>query len=290
MHTEYRFKSNYFSIDGNKIHYLDEGEGPVVVMVHGNPTWSFYYRNLVNALSDTHRVIVVDHIGCGLSDKPQDYDYTLHNHIENLAALLTNLSISSYSLIVHDSGGAIGMGVAAKTPEKIEKVVVLNTAAFRSTKIPFRISLCRIPYVGALLVRGFNGFAWPATFMAVENQLSKETKNAYLAPYDSWGNRVAVHQFVRDIPLDSNHRSYKTLVDVEKGVDKLAKPDTPLLILWGGKDFCFNDHFYKGWCERFPHSEKHYFEDAGHYILEDKRDETKEHVTSFLRKKSIANT
>lgn len=269
LHTEYNFKSSFFKIGDNKLHYIDEGVGDVIIMVHGNPTWSFFYRKLITLLSKKFRVIAIDHMGCGLSDKPQTYSYTLQNHIDNLSSLVQNLKIEKYSLVVHDWGGAIGMGLAEIAPEKVEKIVVMNTAAFRSIRIPFRISICRIPLLGKILVRGFNGFAWPATFMAVSKLLDESVASTYLRPYNSWNNRVAVHAFVKDIPLDSSHPSYRTLERVERGLEKIKDLQIPFLIIWGGKDFCFNDSFYKEWCERFPEAETHYFENGGHYIIED---------------------
>ncbi len=268
----YPFESKYYTVDGHKLHYVDQGTGPVIVLVHGNPTWSYYFRNVIQLLVPTHRVIAVDHLGCGLSDKPQDYQYTLENHINNLSKLLNHLEIQKFSLMVHDWGGAIGFGVAVAVPDKIEKVVVLNTAAFRSTRIPLRISVCRIPLVGELLVRGLNGFAWPATFMAVTKPLDSEQKDMYLKPYNSWKNRIAVHRFVMDIPLHEKHISYQTLVQVEHGLKHLSDRKIPVTIIWGGQDFCFNDHFYHEWKDRFPYAETHYFKNGGHYILEDEWD------------------
>lgn len=282
MIAEYPFTSNYFTIDRHRLHYIDEGEGPVVVLIHGNPTWSYYYRNLIQKLRSGHRVIAIDHLGCGLSDKPQDYPYTLHQHIENLYALLEHLEIDRYSMVVHDWGGAIGMGCAVRSPKKLERVVILNTAAYRSTRIPARIRICRWPFIGPLIVRGFNGFAWPATFMAVKKPLSPKVKRAYLMPYDNWKNRVAVSAFVKDIPLSASHPTYKTLTEVEHGLQGLADRNVPVLILWGGKDFCFTKHFYDEWCRRFPGAETHFFENGGHYILEDHFDEIAPLVEKFL--------
>lgn len=269
MHPEYQFESHFAEIDKHRLHYIDEGEGPVVVMVHGNPTWSFYYRKLISLLRSSHRVIAVDHIGCGLSDKPQDYEYTLANHIENLALLLKHLDIRKCSIVLHDWGGAVGMGYAGRYPHLIEKIVILNTAAFRSQQIPLRIALCRVPIIGELLVRGFNGFARPATHMAVVKPMDSQTRKYYLLPYNSWKNRIATHRFVKDIPLDVNHPSYQTLVEVENGLAKLRELKIPLLILWGGRDFCFTKDFYDEWLQRFPDAEAHFFENCGHYILED---------------------
>ncbi len=238
-------------------------------MVHGNPSWSYYYRKLIRLLSTSHRVIAVDNLGCGLSSKPQEYDYCLKNHIENLDLLLRELEVDTFSLCVHDWGGAIGFGVAAKRIEALQKVLVLNTAAFRSTQIPQRIQVCRFPLLGDVLVRGLNCFAGGALFMAVSKPMKKAVADAYVAPYDSWENRVAVSAFVKDIPLSDKHPSYATLSAVEKGLEQFQQRQLPMLICWGGKDFCFHDDFYKEWCIRFPHAQKHYFPKGGHYVLED---------------------
>ncbi len=269
MYPDYPFQNKFFKRGAHRLHYVDEGQGDVIVMVHGNPTWSYYYRRLLSLLGTDHRVIAIDHLGCGLSDKPRDYDYCLKNHIDNLEALLQELRIEKFSLVVHDWGGAIGMGVAARNPRLLEKALVLNTAAFRSRQIPFRIAVCRWPLIGNFLVRGLNGFAGPAVHMAVTRKMEQATARAFLAPYNSWKNRVAVSAFVQDIPLDENHPSYQTLLEVEQGLEKLQDLKIPMLICWGGQDFCFNRVFYDEWCQRFPHAERHYFEDSGHYVLED---------------------
>jgi haloalkane dehalogenase len=282
LFPEYSFSSHFAIIDGYRLHYLDEGAGPVIVMVHGNPTWSYYYRHLVVLMAKTHRVIVIDHLGCGLSDKPQDFPYRLKNHIDNLEELLRQLRIDSYSLIVHDWGGAIGLGVAGRNPAALHKLVLLNTAAFRSRRIPLRIRICRWPLIGSLLVRGLNGFAGPASFMAVTQPLRPEVARAYRAPYDSWANRVAVYSFVRDIPLTSTHPSSITLQEVETGLSSLAARNVPVLICWGGRDFCFNDHFYEEWCRRIPQAQCHYFKDAGHFVLEDALDEIRPLLEDFF--------
>jgi cis-3-alkyl-4-acyloxetan-2-one decarboxylase len=283
VYPDYPFQSNYHTIGDYQLHYVDEGEGDVILMVHGNPTWSFYYRRLISLLAKSHRIIAVDHMGCGLSDKPQSYEYNLQNHIDNLDSLLKHLQIKSFSLVVHDWGGAIGMGVASKYQSSVQRVMVLNTAAFRSSRIPFRISVCRWPIIGKFLVRGLNGFAGPAVNMAVRKKMSKEVAAAFLAPYDSWNNRVAVSSFVEDIPLDSSHISYKSLVNVEKGLEQFQKRQLPMLICWGGKDFCFNDSFYKEWCGRFPHALAYYFKEAGHYVLEDAFDEIAPLALQFFK-------
>ncbi len=283
MYPDYPFSSRYLQLEGGRLHYIDEGEGPVIVMVHGNPTWSYYFRHLIAQLRENHRVIALDHMGCGLSDKPQNYSYCLAQHIENLDNLLTYLQIDRFSLVVHDWGGAIGIGCALNHISNIEKIVVMNTAAFRSSRIPRRIQLCRLPIAGEIIVRLFNGFAWPAQFMAVEKKLDPDVAKAYLAPYNNWGNRVAVYNFVRDIPLDPGHKSYAVLADIESRLSLLRDAAVPFLIIWGGRDFCFNDVFFEEWKKRFPDAEDHYFHDGGHYILEDKRKDLVPIFESFFR-------
>lgn len=264
------------------MHYLDEGEGEVVTLVHGNPTWSYYFRHLITQLSGKFRVIVPDHIGCGLSDKPGNFKYTLENHIKNLSSLLNELGVTRTSLVVHDWGGAIGLGTAGSSNLELTGVVILNTAAFRSQRIPLRISICRWPLLGELLVKGLNGFARAATYMATAKPMDRKTAAAYVKPYSSWKNRIAVHEFVKDIPLQAGHRSYQTLVKLEQYIDKLAEDPPPMTMLWGGKDFCFNDHFFDEWRHRFPSMEYHYFEKYGHYILEDGHGHVEQIIDDFL--------
>lgn len=283
MHPEFNFSSKYASINNHRIHYLDEGQGDVVVLVHGNPTWSFFYRNVIKALRSQYRVIAFDHVGCGLSDKPTHFDYTLTSHIQMMSDFLSHLKIDRCSLIVHDWGGAIGFGYAIANTPAIDKIVVLNTAAFRSKKIPLRIALCKIPVFGEIVVRALNGFAWPATFMAVAKSMDKETKGLYLKPYDSWKNRIAVHRFVKDIPLNTNHVSYSKLLEIESKLSLIRNSNIPLLVLWGGKDFCFTKQFYDEWLLRFPDCESHYFEEFGHYLLEDGKDVIAQYIKKFFR-------
>jgi haloalkane dehalogenase len=277
----YPFAAKKVRINGHSLSYLDEGQGPVIVMLHGNPTWSFYYRNLVAVLRDKYRVIAPDHIGCGLSDKPQDYPYRLAKHIENIEHLVTKLAISRYSLVLHDWGGAIGMGLAGRQPDRVESLVIMNTAAFRSTRIPLRIRICRTRVLGDILVRGLNGFAGAAISMAAANKMKPEIVRGYLAPYDSWANRIAVLRFVQDIPLSSKDSSWGTLKEIEDGLIRFQ--NTPMLILWGGRDFCFTHHFYKEWQNRFPQAESHLFANAGHYVLEDAFNEISPLVTTFFQ-------
>lgn len=278
----YPFVAQKISIQGHNLSFLDQGQGRVIVMLHGNPTWSFFYRNLAILLQDKYRVIVPDHMGCGFSDKPQDYSYTLKTHIDNLETLLVDLDIEKFSLVVHDWGGAIGMGLAVRIPERVESVVVMNTAAFPSQRIPLRIRMCRVPLLGDLIVRGFNGFARGALTMAVVNKMAPTVARGYLEPYDSWAHRIALLRFVQDIPLTPKDASWKSLTEIDQGLKLLQ--DIPMLILWGGRDFCFTRHFYNEWLQRFPGAESHFFPDAGHYVLEDAFNAMAPRLTTFFQK------
>lgn len=282
---EYPFAPKSFATPGGaRMSYVDEGprRDEAVLMLHGNPTWSFYYRNLIRALAPTTRCIAPDHIGMGLSEKPPDYDYTLARRIADVAALVASLDLKRVHLVVHDWGGAIGFGFAARHPDLIGRVTILNTAAFASTRIPARIAVCKAPLIGPLLVRGLNGFAWPATWMSMHRRrLTATEKAGYLLPYDSWANRVAVSAFVRDIPLAATHPSWGALAEVEQGLRHFR--ERPALVIWGGRDFCFDDSFLARWREVLPQANVHRLADAGHYVLEDARDDVVPRIAAFVR-------
>lgn len=279
----YPFKPKSLPTPGGAVmSYLDEGEGThAVLMLHGNPTWSFYYRDLVKTLSPQRRCLVPDHIGMGLSEKPPGYRYDLAQRIADVLALIDASGVEKIDLVVHDWGGAIGFGVAARRSEMINRIVIMNTAAFPSPHIPTRIALCRWPGIGPLIVRGGNGFAGPAVWMAMSRRaLTKPESTGYLFPYDSWANRVAVSAFVQDIPLATKHPSWPTLQKVEQGIEQFR--DRQTLIAWGGRDFCFNDNFYNEWQSRLPQAETLYLDDAGHYVLEDAANDVLPRIKAHL--------
>ena len=280
---EYPFDSHWFEFNGHVQHYVDEGHGPVLLMVHGNPTWSFAWRRLVKDLSRDHRVIAIDHLGCGFSEKPQHRSfYTLNGHIQRLVALVRLLDLQQVTLFGHDWGGAIGMGCAGRLAERFQRFVLMNTGAFRSHALPFRISLCRIPVLGAVGDRGLNLFARAALSMAVERQLSPGARAGFIAPYDSWANRIAVHEFVEDIPLTPTHRSYTALTEVENSLDQFR--NHPIQLIWGMKDWCFTPRdFLAEFQRRFPKAQTLELPDAGHYVFEDAPEEVLKQVRSFLR-------
>ena len=289
----YPFADHFLEINGFRLHYLDEGSGDPVVMLHGNPTWSFYYRNLASALRGDYRVVVPDHIGCGLSDKPDatKYPYTLERRVLDLDELLDRIGVrEKVTLVLHDWGGMIGMAWAHRRPERVKRLVVLNTAAFHlpaEKPVPWSLRMCRTPVMGPLLVRGLNAFSRAAVrWCAMRRPLPKEVRDAYLAPYDSWRNRIAVLRFVQDIPLRPGDSGYDLVSAVQDGLQRFR--DAPMLICWGEKDFVFDRHFLAEWRRRFPAAEVHAFADAGHFVLEDAVEEVVPLVRDFLRRHPLS--
>jgi haloalkane dehalogenase len=283
----YPFESNYFDLNGLKYHFLDQGKGEPVVMIHGNPTWSFYFRELVKGLSPQFRTIVPDHIGCGLSDKPdiKRYDYSLKSRVDDLESLIDHIGLKEkITLVLHDWGGMIGMVYALRHPERIHRIVVMNTASFllpKGKKLPFSLWVVRnIKPFATLTVLGMNLFAYGALFMASYKGLKKDVKSGLIAPYNCWANRIATLKFVQDIPLSEKDPSYSLVKYVDENLYKLSH--IPMLICWGKHDFVFDAAYLLEWQQRFPNAEVHAFSEAGHYVLEDVPDEIVILVKDFL--------
>ncbi|MDR1303538.1 MAG: alpha/beta fold hydrolase [Puniceicoccales bacterium] len=281
LKEEYPFRGRFLDVgQGNRIHYVDEGEGDAVLMLHGNPTWSFYYRNLIKNLRSTFRCIAIDHMGCGLSDKPQNYSYRLANHIHNAQKVAEYLKLGRFHLVMHDWGCAIGMALAERWPERIESLVIMNGAAFHSSQIPKRIALCKIPLLGTALIRGANAFVRCSNFMASARGLESKAALGYKFPYNSWKNRIAIDRFVKDIPLAPSHPSWDTLARIESELFLLSQKK--ILLLWGEGDFCFTESFLQEWRQFFPKAKGIIYEDCGHYVLEDAGDEAVAEIRRFI--------
>jgi haloalkane dehalogenase len=286
---EYPFASHWLGLPraagGHTwLHFVDEGprDAPVIVFLHGNPTWSWYWRHLVVALRDRYRVIAIDHLGMGLSDRPQDEPYRLAGHVDRVQALLTALDVQRFRLVGHDWGGCIAAGVATRDPSRVDAIVWMNTAAFRSSFIPASIAVCRIPGFGALAVRGFNAFAGVATLRATKKheRLRGAVRQGYLAPYGNWHDRIATHRFVLDIPRDPSHPSYAELSSIEQKLPTLK--DKPIALFWGDADFCFTPAFRARFQSEFPTAEVHAWADCGHYVVEDARERMLPLLTAFF--------
>ena len=283
----YPFEGKHLELDELKLHYLDEGSGLPVLCVHGNPSWSFYFRNVVNELATDHRVIVPDHIGCGLSDKPSDegYEYTLERRVADLEALMDHLGITAgLTLIVHDWGGMIGMGLAHRRPGLVARIVALNTGAFTlppAKSFPWPLWLVRDTPVGAFLVQRFNAFSrGAARFCVTRGTMDPAVRQGMIAPYEPPDARIATLRFVQDIPLKPGDRAWALVKAVEDGLWRYA--DTPVLLCWGMKDFVFDHHFLDRFVELWPHAEVLRLEDAGHYVLEDAPEEVVPRIRTFL--------
>jgi len=280
----YPFQSHEATVGGRRCHYLDEGEGPVLLLVHGNPTWSFYWREIIRSLCDRYRLIVPDHIGCGLSEKPSpdEYPFTLSRRIDDLSELIEQLGLEDITLIAHDWGGAIGMGAAVAASERFSRFVLLNTGAFTGERCPLRIRVCRIPALGKLAVKGLNLFAKAAIKMAACKPLAPAVAAGLLAPYDSWSNREAVYQFVQDIPLKPGHPSYPALAEIEAGLPQFQQ--NPTCLIWGMRDWCFTPAFLERFIEFLPDAEVHRLADAGHYVVEDAGERIVPLLEEFLKR------
>lgn len=275
--------------DGIRLHYLDEGpeEGEPIVFVHGNPTWSIHFRAPVLALRDRRRCIAIDHVGCGLSDKPGDdrYRYTLASRVDDLDRLIAHAvpGPRRLTLVAHDWGGMIATAWATANPERVARIALMNTAGFhlpKSKAFPPALGLVRTP-VGALLVRGLNAFALTASHVCTtERRMPRVLRHAYRAPYASWDERIATLRFVEDIPLAPEDPSYAVVSRTQERLPALAR--TPMLLAWGMRDFVFDHHFLDEWVRRFPHAEVHRFPRAGHYLLEDEPDAVVAHLSRFL--------
>jgi pimeloyl-ACP methyl ester carboxylesterase len=288
----YPYESHYLDLNGFKYHYLDEGQGEPLVMVHGNPTWSFYFRELINKLSPQFRTIVPDHMGCGLSDKPDigSYGFELENRVDDLEMLLDHLDLGdNITLILHDWGGMIGMAYAVRHPERIRRLILLNTYAFLPPA-DYRVPLAghfirRAGPLAALAVLGLNLFSVGALYLASRKGLARDVKKGLTAPYNCWNHRIAVLRFVQDIPLCPDDSSYELAKTVDDNLSLFS--DTPILICWGDHDFVFNHNFLDEWQRRFPKAEVHRFSDAGHYVLEDVPEKIVPLVQDFLQRRPL---
>lgn len=281
------------------MHYLDEGprDAAPVLMVHGNPTWSFYYRNLVLALRDTHRCIVPDHIGCGLSDKPglDQYDYRLQSRIADLDRLLQHLQLDRadslpITLVVHDWGGMIAMAWAVQHAGRIGKLVIMNTAAFpmpAEKRLPPALALARDSRFGAWLVLQCNAFAGAAARVGFKKPVSPAVRAAYVGPYDSPANRIATLRFVQDIPLSENDPGFDILLQTAEHLTKFS--DLPCLLVWGEQDFVFDQPFLDTWLRLYPQAQTIRLPDCGHYVLEDGGKALQERISQFIAIREDAN-
>jgi haloalkane dehalogenase len=289
----YPFESHFFEIDGLRYHYIDEnnssnldGDTETLLMVHGNPTWSYMWRRLALSFRGRYRCVAVDHIGCGLSDKPSEskYKYTLERRIDDLTRFIESKNLRRITLVGHDWGGAIGMGAAVRLSDRFERFVLMNTATFKSNECPLRIRLCRLPLLGRFLVQGLNLFSIGTMKMAVSRygRISSKVYSSFLSPYNTWSNRVAIYRFIQDIPLSSSHPSYSILSEIEDFLPNLRSK--PICFIWGMLDWCFSPEFLKRFLQFFPDASVYRLENAHHLLLEDAPDEVISSMEDFFKR------
>ncbi len=280
----YPFAHHFLQTPAGAIHYVDEGprNAPVLLCVHGNPSWSLLYRHLLTGLSDGLRCIAIDHLGCGLSDQPgeEDFGYRLADHVANLERLIVELDLRHITLVVHDWGGPIGTLAALRHLERLERLVITNTSLFPATRIPWRINVCR-GRMGSALIRRGNAFARAATHMAVERSMTARLRKAYVTPYAGSRSALATWRFVEDIPMDEGHPS-RSLVE-ELGASLERFEDLPTLLLWGEKDWCFVPTFRDELLRRMPWAKSVPLEDAGHYLFEDEPARIQNALSEFIQ-------
>lgn len=265
-------------VGGHRMAYVDEGSGPPVLLVHGNPTWGFYYRSLLAALPPLGlRAIAPDHIGMGRSEKPSaaQYPHTLARRVADFGEFVDGLGLTEpVSLVVHDWGGAIALAWAVDNVERVDRLLVLNTGAFPippGKALPWSLAAARVPVLGGVAVRGFNAFSRGALVMGTGRPvLGREARAGLTAPYDSPAHRVAVHEFVRDIPMSPRDPAYGVLARTESRLPLLD--GKPTAVCWGMQDPVFDGTVLDHLLTLLPSAEVHRYADAGHYVLEDAAD------------------
>ena len=283
----YRFRLRRLHVGPGEMNMVDQGTGSPVLMVHGNPTWSFFYHPLIARLHQQYRCVAVDHIGCGLSDKPSVY-LSLDDRIDHLTQVVESLDLRDVTLVAHDWGGAIGMGTLLRCRERFARIVLLNTAAFPPPLFPWRIRACRIPVLGRLAVQGWNVFARAAISMASERAggLPLEIQQGLLAPYNSWSARLAIYNFVADIPTRPLQPTFKRLAAIERELGHLSA--MPKLLVWGMRDWCFRPECLDRFIRYWPEAEVIRLEWAGHYVLLDEPESVCARILQFLETTATA--
>ncbi len=262
----YPFDSRFFALPAGRMHYIDEGRGPPIVFVHGTPTWSFLYRDLISRLRTEHRCIAPDNLGFGLSDKPTDSRYSLAAHAANLAQFLDALDLPRFSLVVHDLGGPMGLSYALAHPERIERLVLLNTFMW-----PLRDEFA-VPPVGKLLAGPIGRFLYlrlnlsPRRLMPMvygdKSKLTPEIHRHYIEPFPQPADRRAMFAFVPELAAGATFCA-------PLWEQRARLRDFPALLLWGMKDITFGPQYLARWRELLPEADIHTFDDVGHFVQEE---------------------
>lgn len=278
--TAYPFKHRYIELKSGTMHYVDEGEGEVIVFVHGTPTWSFLYRNFIKALSKEYRTIAVDHIGFGLSEKPEKFEGQSQDHAKNLSEFIQKLDLTGITLVVHDFGGPIGLAAGIHYPERIKRVVLFNTWLWETASSPAVNKLDRIvnSFIGRTLYLRLN-FS-PRILLkkgfADDTHLSKEIHRHYIKPFPDKTSRLSLYRIAQSLKESSKW--------YQKQWEKLGVLETkPWLILWGMEDKFITPDFLERWEKRLPRASVHRF-DCGHFVQEEETENSVGLIREFLRR------
>jgi haloalkane dehalogenase len=286
FHGQYPYTPHYHSHQGIDIHYVDEGVGEPVVMLHGDPTWGFLYRHFIPPLSQHNRCIVPDHMGMGKSSTPEDRSlYRLAQHIDNLEALLIHLNLVDITLILHDWGGPVGLGFATRYPQRIKRLVLMNTWAFApwpGGPFPRLLEIIRSDRGEAFVLRK-NGYLEPALLGTTfhSEKLTNPILEAYHAPFPNPESRLAMLCWSRDIPVLETDPSYAQMKRIEDAL-KLFN-SKPVLLIWGMQDPVIPPSILRRWQLLYPHATTHEIEDASHFLQEDASDRIIPFIETFLK-------
>lgn len=278
----YPFENKFLRLEAGNMHYVDEGKGDVILFVHGTPTWSFLYRDFIKDLSKENRCIAIDHLGFGLSDKPDSALGTPEWHAQNLSEFIKKLDLKNIKLVVHDFGGPIGLAAGIENSERIKRIVLFNSWLWATDqredaqKIEKTVNsrLGKFLYLNmnfspkVLLKKGF----------ANKKNLSKEVHQQCIKPFPNKTSRIPLLNLAKALVGSSDW--------YQKQWEQLdALSDKEWLILWGTKDEFITMENLKKWQERLPHAETKEF-DCGHFVQEEKTEESIKEIVSFMNKKS----
>jgi len=286
------YAPKWFETPEGRIHFIDEGprDGVPIVMVHGNPTWSYLYRRCIKAVTSwDFRAIAMDHLGFGRSDKPSRASaYSIQRHADRFEALLETLDLRNAVIVVQDWGGPIGLSWAARHPDRVSGLFVLNTFFQRpvaKVPLPGILHAFRTPVVGEILVKGANAFVKGFLFEAGlydRSRLTGADKSAYLAPHPTWSSRTGVLAFPRQIP-SGPQGPVSDFVAREGARLASAFADKPVKIVWPMNDVAFGPETLDGmWLKSFPHADVSRIEKAGHFIQEDAPEAVVSELMGFI--------
>lgn len=279
--SEYPFSPNFFTVNGKNLHYIDEGDGEIILFVHGTPSWSFDFRKIIKKLSSEYRCIAIDHIGFGLSDKPKDYDYSTQNHSKTLENFILQKNLTNITLVVHDFGGPIGLNVAIQHPERIKNLIILNSWLWSSENDPEYIKLKKILKSPLLpfLYRNLNfspKFILPQSFG--DKKLSKSLLAQYTKPFADRTQRNGALAFAKSLLHDQDWFE-------ELWNSRTTISSKKTLFIWGMKDSVIKPHNLEKFQGGFKNSHTIKLESSGHFPQEEESEKVGNAITDFLKEK-----